>query len=247
MIGTVNVRWAFADKPTKPINIVCHVISDCVYDVILGNQFLSMTETFTKYKHRFTKCLSSAAKVLRFNLLGGGRQLLEGTLGKRNKVYAVPDTGAEGNVLNLRFVQCFRAAIGWLTKLDRYAENQNFNIMRSPENRRVLEFANGSRQETVGQVETSWTFDSGQRITLIFEVLEDCIHDVILGEEVVWEHDVFETHAASIQTLPSDTKLFDLAPFSFVPKWVQKIHEVIKPNLKSELPTSYTSLILAWY
>ena len=75
-----------------------------------------MTETFTKYKHRLTKCLSSAARVLRFNLLGANRQILSGTLGNRNKVYAVPDTGAEGNVLNLRLVECFRAATGGLTK-----------------------------------------------------------------------------------------------------------------------------------
>ena len=115
MLGTVNVRWAFADKPTETFEVVCHVISNCVYDVILGSGFLSMTETFTKYKHRLTKCLSSAARVLRFNLLDGGRQLLEGTLGNRNKVSAVLDTGAEGNVLGLRFVECSHAATGWLT------------------------------------------------------------------------------------------------------------------------------------
>ena len=118
VIGTVNVRWAFADKPTETIEIVCHVISNCVYDLILGNRFLSITETFTKYKHRLTKCLSSAARVLRFNLLDGSRQLLEGMLGNRNKVHAVLDTGAEGNVLDLRFAECFRAATGWLTKFE---------------------------------------------------------------------------------------------------------------------------------
>lgn len=118
MIGTVNVYWAFADQPTEFIKIVCHVISNCVYDVILGSRFLSMTETFTNYKHRLTRCLSSAARVLRFNLLDGSRQLLEGTLGNKNKVYAMPDTGAEGNVLNLRFVECSRAATGLLTKFE---------------------------------------------------------------------------------------------------------------------------------
>ena len=116
LIGTVNVRWAFADKPTETIEIVCHVVSNCVYNVILGSRFLSMTETFTKYKHRFTRCLPSAARVLRINLLDGSRQLLKGTLGISNRVYAVPDTGAEGNVLNLRFVKCFQVATGWLTK-----------------------------------------------------------------------------------------------------------------------------------
>ena len=86
----------------------------------------------------------------------------------------------------------------------------------------------------MGQVETSWTFDSDQRILLTFEVLEDCLHDVILGEEVLWEHDVFETYAASIQLLPSDTESFDLGRFSFVPEWVQKLGVMIKPNRKRE-------------
>ena len=117
---------------------------------------------------------------------------------------------------------------------NRYAEEHGFNIKRGSENRRVLEFADGSRQRAVGQVETSWTFESGQRIPLIFEVLEDCLHDVILGEEVLWEYDVFETYAASIQTLPSDTDPFDLAPFSFVPGWVQKISGANKPNRECE-------------
>ena len=117
--------------------------------------------------------------------------------------------------------------------------------MRGPENRRILEFADGSQQETVGQVKTSWTFDSGQRITLIFEVLEDCIHDVILGEEVLWEHNVFETYAASIQTLPSNTESFDLAPFSFVPKWAQEISEVIKAKRECELSRPCIDLISA--
>ena len=98
----------------------------------------------------------------------------------------------------------------------------------------MLEFADGSRQRAVGQNETSWTFASGLRIPLVFEVLEDCLHDVILGEEVLWEYNVFETFAASIQTLPSDTESFDLAPFSFVPEWVQKISGVIKPNRERE-------------
>ena len=129
-----------------------------------------------------------------------------------------------------------------LLKPHRFAEKHGFNIKRSAKNRRILEFADGSRQCAVGQVETSWTFDSGQRIPLIFEVLEGCLHDVILGDEVLWEHDVFETYAASIQTLPSDTDSFDLAPFSFVPKWVQKIHGTIKPNGECEPFGPYVGL-----
>ena len=112
IVGTVIVRWAFADKLTETIEIICHVISNCAYDVILGSRFLSMTETFTKYKHRLTECLSSAAGVLRINLLDESRQFLKGTLGERHQTDAVPDTGAEGNVMNLRCVEWFRAVHG---------------------------------------------------------------------------------------------------------------------------------------
>ena len=98
MIGTVNVRWAFADKPEEIVEIVCHVISNCAYDVILGRRFLSMTETCTRYRHRLTNCLSSAAGVLRINLLDESHHSLKGMLGDRHQTDAVPDTGAEGNV-----------------------------------------------------------------------------------------------------------------------------------------------------
>ena len=112
IIGTVSVHWAFADKPTETIEVVCHVISNCVYDVILGRQFCSMTETFTKYKHRLTNCLSSAAGVLRINLLDKSRQFLKGTLGDRHQTDAVPDTGAAGNVMGLRYVERLRTIHG---------------------------------------------------------------------------------------------------------------------------------------
>ena len=110
IIGTVSVHWAFADKPTETIEVVCHVISNCVYDVILGERFLCMTETFTKYRYRLTKCLFSAAGLLRINLLDESRQFLEGMLGDIYRTDAVPDTGAEGNVMDLRCVGDFRAA-----------------------------------------------------------------------------------------------------------------------------------------
>ena len=111
-IGTVNVRWAFADKPKEIVQVVCHVISNCAYDVILGRRFLSMTETFTRYRHRLTNCLSSTAGVLRINLLDESRQFLKGTLGNRHQTDAVPDTGAEGNVMDLRYVERFRTVHG---------------------------------------------------------------------------------------------------------------------------------------
>ena len=73
---------------------------------------------------------------------------------------------------------------------------------------------------TVGQVETYWTFVTGERIPVIFEVLEYCCLDVIIGEEILTEHNVFRTHAASIfQIAAVDDDCFELAPFDFMNSW----------------------------
>ena len=89
-----------------------------------------------------------------------------------------------------------------------------------------MQFADGTFQETVGQVNTTWTFASGLKVPVTFEVLENCSADVILGEDLLWEYNVFQTYAASIQDIPyeseDDEELFDLAPFSFKRKLERK-------------------------
>ena len=95
------MRWAFAEKPRNAHKIICHVLPKCPYDVILGNRFLAATKTMSKHRRRLTHCLLSVANVLRFNSLDNSRQLLEGKLAGEHGSFAVPDTGAEGNVMNL--------------------------------------------------------------------------------------------------------------------------------------------------
>lgn len=102
----------------------------------------------------------------------------------------------------------------------------------------MLQFADGSIQETVGQVDTTWTFASDLKIPITFEVLENCSADVILGEDVVWEHgehDVFPTHAALVQEMPYENEedvLFSLAPFRYKNK-MERIVSDFKPRIGS--------------
>ena len=107
LIGTVKVLWAFADKPTETIELVCHVLERCSYNVILGGKFLWATKTLTQYRHRFTMCLRSLTKRIRVSLLNESRQYLQGMLKDNQKVYAVPDTGAEGNIIDLQYAEHF--------------------------------------------------------------------------------------------------------------------------------------------
>lgn len=96
------MRWAFAEEPTKPIQITCHVLPVCTYDLILGSRFLAATETLVKYRRRVTECAFTMLNVFHLNLLGNGHQGLEveGRLGD-HPTSAVADTGAERNVIDL--------------------------------------------------------------------------------------------------------------------------------------------------
>ena len=58
-IGTVTIDYAFAEEPSNVFQVLCHVLPNCIYDLILGNSFLTATETMSKYRRRLTKCVFS--------------------------------------------------------------------------------------------------------------------------------------------------------------------------------------------
>lgn len=202
-IGTVSLLWSFADNPEKTIPVVCDVLPHCIYDLILGNGFLTATETMSKYRHRLTRCFFSMAnKLSTFAFLGMGCQRLEETLADAHDVLAVPDTGAERNVMSLQFVI-----------------DHDLCLKEGPEHRNWLQFADGSCEETVGQVDTYWTFTTGERNPVTFEILEKCCSDVIVGEEICTQHNVFEDHASSLVILDPSSASDELAPFDFINGW----------------------------
>ena len=108
-----------------------------------------------------------------------------------------------------------------------------------------MQFADGTFQETVGQVDTTWTFASGLEIPITFEVLEDCSADVILGEDLLLEHDVFGTYAASMQEVPyedEEDEPADLSPFGYTSYLQQKFESLttkIMSKFNSKFPYPY--------
>lgn len=52
---------------------------------------------------------------------------------------------------------------------------------------------------------------------MTFEVVEDCIQDVVLGEEIAY--DVYAAQTESIAQIFVEDESWQLAPFSFVNKW----------------------------
>ena len=103
-IGTVMVEYAFAEDPSKLYKLQCHVLPHCIYDLILGNPFLIATETLSVHRRRLTECLFSVVNMFHLNLLDNGCQFLEGRLADRSTIYALLDTGAERNVMDLKYI-----------------------------------------------------------------------------------------------------------------------------------------------
>ena len=105
--GTVCLDWAFSEEPREVTKIVCDVLPNCSYNLILGSSFLTKTQTLSRYRHRLTKCVFSIASILTFNFIGNEYERLRGHVGDHDKgflgVLAVPDTGAEANIMDERY------------------------------------------------------------------------------------------------------------------------------------------------
>ena len=122
-----------------------------------------------------------------FGYLGENSQRLRGKLADEYDVLAIPDTGAERNVMSLGYALAHGLAIS--------------------KNRDYLQFADGSWALTQGCVDTHWTFPSGERIPITFAVLRDCCSDVILGDDFLEEHRIFEDPASALTTVLCETLL----------------------------------------
>ena len=180
----------------------------------------------SKFRHRLTKCLFSIINnVSHFGFLGETYQRLEGTIADTHQVFAIPDTGADRNVMSLQ-----------------YAIDHGLEVQSEPKNRGYLQFADGTFDETEGQVETYWTFATGERIPVTFEVLRYCCSDVIIGEDILTEHNVFQEHAESIiWDMAFDADSYELAPFDFVNSWQRRCDRLIEKIGGKKNPSYHVS------
>jgi len=63
------------------------------------------------------------------------------------------------------------------------AKKRGFKIKTGPGIPKVVELADGSLDMTLGEVDTDWTFATGQRVHLTFDILENCYANIVLGQD----------------------------------------------------------------
>lgn len=159
-------------------------------------------------------CTFSVLNVFYFGSIGSVDRKVGGTLHdirtssiwKWRFTWALPDSGAERNIMDASLVY-----------------EHGYEVHTQPENRIWLQFADASAQRTIGQVVLFWQFlDSHFRVPIVFDVLDNACAEVILSDDFLHEHRVFEDHERAFFDLPPVDEHDYLAPFDVLKDWQWK-------------------------
>ena len=77
---------------------------------------------------------------------------------------------------------------------------------------------------------------------MTFEILEDCCAKVVIGDSILWEHNVFEDDAYSMVDCTSESEIYSLAPFDVVKNWQRKLGTVKDRITRSRLSNTAPQL-----
>ena len=186
-LGTVILSVRFKGE-TELHSVEFHVISNALWDVVLGRPFLDLTKTLTEFKHRVTRTLRHISSP-RICYVSGSHQGIDGYL-NGEAVNALPDTGSNILVMSTK-----------------YARSRGFYIRKSQRYRIEVTFADGSRAVTRGIVKgVAWQFGSSPEETYCRNVfvLDDLQCDFILSYEFLEETNAFARYKDSIVEVESD-------------------------------------------
>ena len=147
-LGSLTLPMRYEGE-VKNYSLSFMVLRNCVQDVVLGNAFLRITETFTKFLQRlewFPR--GSEEPVPRVYLVGNPQQRVNGSI-NGHFVSASPDTGSDVNLISK---DCAAAL--------------DLKISTDPTRIITLEFIDGSTALTYGVIpEVEWRFDEDEDST----------------------------------------------------------------------------------
>ena len=199
-IGKIPLSWMFKGESQKHRRWF-YVVENCSKGVIIGNGFLRQTETMSKHRHRLELTKPSESFTTPDHLLSEGvnearqdeclRQLVLGRINDTEAVASL-DTGCEANLMSFD-----------------YAESLNATIMALPTSEQHVKYADGRRDNILGQVEVDWRFSdaSDKVVKVIFYVLRTCIHPVIFGQYFIFSEDPWFNHECALIDCESEPAL----------------------------------------
>jgi hypothetical protein len=141
----------------------------------------------------------------------------------------LPDTGSSRNMMN-----------------EHWAKTHGFRIQSGRENCGIVYFPDGNTAATTGRVHTIITLPGGDAIPIVFEVLPNCYVPVVLGEDFVFDNDIFSNYADSLHETEGLDCSDELLLMGYQQPWYATVAEkaklLMRPKLwKHKTASTYSS------
>ncbi|PMD58333.1 uncharacterized protein K444DRAFT_563618, partial [Hyaloscypha bicolor E] len=138
------------------------------------------------------------------------------------KTQAIPDTGAEGNIMAASFARDIGLTI----------QNQNPS--------QLLRMANGKHIETIGTVQAVWSFvsDPVQNWKITFQVLADFVYDLVLGSAFLTATQTMSYHQHRLCRIPRPLQSLSVLRVNILGSGCQRVLGIFQGNMMQALPDS---------
>ena len=186
-LGIVHLNCSFAlGEPCmtwQPFN----VFKNLTAPIIIGKTYLDISKTLTLHQHRLEKVWMSAKKAMRVMHLNRPKQLVRCYV-NGGLAHANPDTGSEVDLMS-----------------PSYASENMLEVEPLEEDEKRVQLADGSIAKLLGKTNVILDIDNGHHKSSTknkgqfrtFYLLDGLGTDILLGEEVLYDLDIFSDHQDS--------------------------------------------------
>lgn len=189
-MGWVEVVCCFArENLNTKYKVRFNVFSRLAAPIILGKDFLDQTQTLTRHTHRLKQKEAPRDGVLRVMHCNHASRRIRCSVDGIS-TFANADTGAEINLVSPAFMARMNGRHPSLRKEDL-----------------LIQLADGTIERITASFEGNLSLAGGQGDTNVeakFYVLPGLTSDVLIGEDSLYEADVFQKHLDAFVDIPGD-------------------------------------------
>uniref|UniRef100_A0A0B7K9N9 Uncharacterized protein n=1 Tax=Bionectria ochroleuca TaxID=29856 RepID=A0A0B7K9N9_BIOOC len=240
-IGQVDIACSFGvGTPWHDLSLNCifHIFSTLSVPLIMGMQFLGMTETYSKHQNRLIEETVPHMHSLQVNSVGRPRRSLICRLNTYVSL-ATADTGSDIDLISAD-----------------YARKRGFPIDEAFHD---VMLADGTVEQTCGSIRSSFTvglvddvrgfMPKSQTIFVDFFVLSNLSSDVLIGQDTIEQLNIFANHSESfISSIPltgeSDVNI--IRYIGRAERAGKRLWSTIRGNDRSRDPSSVVDMERKW-
>ncbi|CAH0025575.1 unnamed protein product [Clonostachys rhizophaga] len=217
-LGETTIEVSFPDDPLKKIKQTFAVVKNCAAALVMGDPFLRMTETLTKFRHRLKKVAPTVKKRWRLCYMDIPHRQLSCSIAGHS-VLANADTGSEIDLLSLEYTNMR----GW--SIEKLGPDDGY-----------VELADTSIAKLTGHVNV-WLDVGGKSTWRTFYVLNRLQCDVLLGDETLHSLNAFSQH----ESLFVDRDFVGGRAEFHAIKWKERTNDHVNQILEDKLPPELVS------